>query len=53
VSLLVEHGAPVNTRDRFGSSPLHEAARGGHLQCVDVLLRHRASVLECSSLVGG
>jgi ankyrin repeat protein len=37
---LLDAGASVDARDRFGARPLSHAARNGHLQMVDLLLAH-------------
>jgi uncharacterized protein len=39
---LLDHGASVDARDRFGARPLSHAARFGHLAMVDLLLGHGA-----------
>ena len=44
---LVECGVTF-TVDSNGESPLHYAARSGHITCVEVLLRHKANVLQAS-----
>jgi ankyrin repeat protein len=43
LDFLLGHGA-APTLKRDGATPLHWAAYGAHLACVDVLLRHRAPV---------
>lgn len=40
------------TSDRTGYTPLHYAARGGHVECVALLLRSGASVLARTSAGG-
>jgi len=35
---LVKHGADVNARNRYGATPLHEAADGGNASVVELLL---------------
>jgi ankyrin repeat protein len=42
VSLLLERGCDPALADRNGFTPLHQAARGGHVEVVELLLRHRA-----------
>ncbi len=41
---LLDYGASVDARDRFGSRPLSHAARSGHLEMVDLLLAHGAPI---------
>jgi ankyrin repeat protein len=41
---LLDHGASVDARDRFGARPLSHAARSGNLQMVDLLLARDAPV---------
>jgi uncharacterized protein len=41
---LLDHGASVDARDRFGARPLSHAARFGNLQMVDLLLARDAPV---------
>jgi uncharacterized protein len=43
---LLDHGASVDARDRFGARPLSHAARSGHLEMVDLLLAHGAPINE-------
>ena len=40
--LLLDHGASANETDEDGDTPLHDAALGGHLEVVRVLLKHPA-----------
>jgi hypothetical protein len=42
--LLLEHGAVVNARDKYGFTPLYYAAGGGHIDIVSILLEHGADV---------
>jgi uncharacterized protein len=44
VTELLDHGASVDARDRFGARPLSHAARFGHLPMVDLLLARSAPV---------
>ncbi|CAG0908476.1 unnamed protein product [Cyprideis torosa] len=44
-TLLIDNGAEVNARDRWGQTPLHLASRLGHHSIVDLLLAHGADVL--------
>jgi len=41
---LLEYGASVDARDRFGARPLSHAARFGHLEMVNLLLAHGAPI---------
>jgi ankyrin repeat protein len=41
---LLDHGASVDARDRFGARPLSHAARFGHLRMVDLLLARNAPI---------
>jgi len=41
---LLDYGASVDARDRFGARPLSHAARFGHLEMVDLLLAHGAPI---------
>src|ERR1700716_4642971 len=41
---LLDHGASVDARDRFGALPLSHAAKLGHLQMVALLLAPRAPI---------
>ena len=41
---LLDGGASVDARDRFGARPLSHAARNGHLEMVDLLLAHGAPI---------
>src|SRR3954451_21965520 len=51
VAELLDHGASVDTRDRFGARPLSHAARFGHLEMVDLLLAHGAPI-DARNLAG-
>jgi ankyrin repeat protein len=51
VSELLDHGASVDARDRFGARPLSHAARFGHLPVVDLLLAHGAPI-DARNLAG-
>jgi len=48
---LLDEGASVDARDRFGARPLSHAARFGHLEMVDLLLAHGAPI-NARNLVG-
>lgn len=43
LKLLVEHGADVNVRDRWGGTPLQEAFSHGQAACSELLLELQAS----------
>uniref|UniRef100_A0A1A8LV86 Cyclin-dependent kinase 4 inhibitor D n=1 Tax=Nothobranchius pienaari TaxID=704102 RepID=A0A1A8LV86_9TELE len=43
-SLLLEKGADPNLQDRQGIAPIHDAARTGFLDTLQVLVEHGASV---------
>jgi uncharacterized protein len=51
VTELLDHGASVDARDRFGARPLSHAARFGHLPMVDLLLARSAPV-DARNLAG-
>ena len=44
VKMLVEAGADVNKKDYFGTTSLARAARAGHEECVEFLLRKGTDV---------
>jgi ankyrin repeat protein len=48
---LLDYGASVDARDRFGARPLSHAARAGHLEMVDLLLA-RGAPIDARNLVG-
>ena len=48
---LLDYGASVDARDRFGARPLSHAARFGHLEMVDFLLAHGAPI-DARNLAG-
>ena len=48
---LLDHGASVDARDRFGARPLSHAARFGHLPIVDLLLA-RGAPIDARNLAG-
>jgi len=48
---LLDHGASLDARDRFGARPLSHAARFGHLQMVDLLLA-RGAPINARNLAG-
>jgi uncharacterized protein len=51
VTELLDHGASVDARDRFGARPLSHAARFGHLPLVDLLLA-RGAPIDARNLAG-
>jgi ankyrin repeat protein len=48
---LLDLGASVDARDRFGARPLSHAAKSGHLQMVDLLLA-RGAPIDARNLAG-
>jgi ankyrin repeat protein len=48
---LLDHGASIDARDRFGARPLSHAARFGHVQMVDLLLV-RGAPINARNLAG-
>lgn len=48
---LLDYGASVDARDRFGARPLGHAARAGHLEMVDLLLA-RGAPIDARNLAG-
>ena len=48
---LLNYGASVDARDRFGARPLSHAARSGHLEMVDLLLA-RGAPIDARNLAG-
>lgn len=48
---LLDGGASVDARDRFGARPLSHAARNGHLEMVDLLLA-RGAPINARNLAG-
>jgi uncharacterized protein len=48
---LLDYGASVDARDRFGARPLGHAARFGNLEMVDLLLAHGAPI-DARNLAG-
>lgn len=48
---LLDYGASVDARDRFGARPFSHAARFGHLEMVDLLLAHGAPI-DARNLAG-
>jgi ankyrin repeat protein len=48
---LLDNGASVDARDRFGARPLSHATRAGHLEMVDLLLA-RGAPIDARNLAG-
>ncbi|OAF13853.1 hypothetical protein AYJ54_43290 [Bradyrhizobium centrolobii] len=48
---LLDGGASVDARDRFGARPLSHAARNGHLEMIDLLLA-RGAPINARNLAG-
>jgi len=44
VRFFIEHGANVSAKDKFGSTPLHEASSQGHVDLAQFLVKHGADV---------
>ena len=44
VKLLLEHGAEVDAKNKYGESALHVAARSGNAEIVELLLTHGADL---------
>lgn len=42
--MLLDHGAKVNVRNSYGSTPLHDAAVGGQSEIVAMLLERGAEI---------
>jgi ankyrin repeat protein len=51
VGELLDHGASLDARDRFGARPLSHAARFGHLAMADLLLA-RGAPIDARNLAG-
>eukprot|EP00752_Nemacystus_decipiens_P007539 g6737.t2 len=46
LEVLVDRGARIEARTKRGWKPLHFAAQGGHLECVELLLRKNARATD-------
>jgi glutaminase len=46
VKLLLEKGAPVNAKDRWGGTPLEDAERGRHEEIKQILISNGGSRTE-------
>ena len=44
VELLLAEGADVNAKDKYGLTPLHRAASGGHTETAELLITEGADV---------
>lgn len=44
VTFLIENGADVNCVNNFGRTPLHTAAKHGHMRVAEILIEHGAKV---------
>ena len=42
--LVISQGADVNAKNKYGLTPLHMAARNGHLKLIELLLKHNADI---------
>jgi ankyrin repeat protein len=51
VTKLLDQGASLDARDRFGARPLSHAAKSGHLDMVDLLLA-RGAPIDARNLAG-
>ena len=51
-AFLIERGADLSAHTRDGQTPLHCAVIGGHLDVIELLLHHRAS-LDVENAYGG
>jgi ankyrin repeat protein len=51
VTKLLDQGASLDARDRFGARPLSHAAKSGHLEMVDLLLA-RGAPIDARNLAG-
>jgi uncharacterized protein len=51
--LMLEHGAEVNTRDRSGGTPLHEAVRQGKIDLVRDLVARGADLQSRTDMPSG
>ncbi|XP_075214407.1 uncharacterized protein LOC142320474 isoform X1 [Lycorma delicatula] len=44
VKLLLNHGAKLPVPRSWGYTPLHEAVKSGHINCIKLLLEYRANI---------
>lgn len=44
LALLLDHGADVNARDKYNSTPLHDATYNENPDVLDLLIDHSADV---------
>ena len=44
IRLLLQKGADVNKRDRYGNTPVHWAASGNSTEAIAILIEHGASI---------
>jgi ankyrin repeat protein len=44
VRILLAHGADVGAPDEFGQTPLHAAAKSGHMDLAELLIAHGGDV---------
>ena len=49
---LIDHGANVHAVTVSGYTPLHKAAVGGHVHCVESLIRAKSNVLAKTHVSG-
>jgi len=49
VEALIEEGANVNVKDRWGQTPLQDAVNMNHGQVIDLLQRHGGRGLHSST----
>eukprot|EP00435_Cladocopium_sp_Y103_P050811 s827_g15.t1 len=50
--LLLQHGASVDVKHKYGDTPLRSAAYNGHLQVVKLLAKHGGSIQAFTGLKG-